>query len=138
MNGGIYIKLGQGFAAVNHVLPKEYVERLSALQVRSLIRMRYKNSSDFSPRFKVYIFDVLIKDKCLTRGKDELEEIFLQDFGKKPEELLREIEPEPVAAASLAQVLKVTYLLHIVFVFSNRAIIAKTRVLLLINFLLIP
>lgn len=33
-NGGIYIKIGQGFAAVNHVLPKEYVESLSALQVR--------------------------------------------------------------------------------------------------------
>ncbi|XP_014483978.1 PREDICTED: uncharacterized aarF domain-containing protein kinase 5 [Dinoponera quadriceps] len=76
-NGGIYIKLGQGFAAVNHVLPKEYVESLSVLQ-----------------------------DKCLTRGKNELEEIFQQDFGKKPEEMLREIKPEPVAAASLAQVYK--------------------------------
>ncbi|EFN85337.1 Uncharacterized aarF domain-containing protein kinase 5 [Harpegnathos saltator] len=73
-NGGIYIKLGQGFAAVNHVLPKEYIESLSTLQ-----------------------------DKCLTREKDELEEIFLQDFGKKPEEMLRKIESEPVAAASLAQ-----------------------------------
>ncbi|XP_025154045.1 uncharacterized aarF domain-containing protein kinase 5 isoform X2 [Harpegnathos saltator] len=76
-NGGIYIKLGQGFAAVNHVLPKEYIESLSTLQ-----------------------------DKCLTREKDELEEIFLQDFGKKPEEMLRKIESEPVAAASLAQVYK--------------------------------
>ncbi|XP_032670730.1 uncharacterized aarF domain-containing protein kinase 5 isoform X2 [Odontomachus brunneus] len=76
-NGGIYIKVGQGFAAVNHVLPKEYIESLSALQ-----------------------------DKCLIREKDELEEIFLQDFGKKPEEMLREIEPKPVAAASLAQVYK--------------------------------
>jgi len=52
---------------------------------------------------------MLIKDKCLTREKDEMEEIFLQDFGKKPEEMLREIEPEPVAAASLAQVLKIQY-----------------------------
>ncbi|XP_029163824.1 uncharacterized aarF domain-containing protein kinase 5 [Nylanderia fulva] len=76
-NGGIYVKLGQGLTAVNHILPKEYVESLSVLQ-----------------------------DKCLTREKDEMEEIFLQDFGKKPEEILREIEPEPVAAASLAQVYK--------------------------------
>lgn len=76
-NGGIYIKLGQGLAAINHILPKEYIESLSILQ-----------------------------DKCLTRDKDEMEEIFLQDFGKKPEEMLREIEPEPVAAASLAQVYK--------------------------------
>lgn len=51
----------------------------------------------------------LIKDKCLTREKGEVEEIFLQDFGKKPEEMLRRFEPEPVAAASLAQVLKMKY-----------------------------
>ncbi|XP_071635405.1 uncharacterized aarF domain-containing protein kinase 5-like [Temnothorax longispinosus] len=80
-NGGIYIKLGQGLAAVNHILPREYVESLSILQ-----------------------------DKCLIREKDEMEEIFLQDFGKKPGEMLRKIEPEPVAAASLAQVYKGTTL----------------------------
>lgn len=33
-----------------------------------------------------------------------MEEIFVQDFGKKSKEMLHEIEPEPVAAASLAQV----------------------------------
>ncbi|XP_026826614.1 uncharacterized aarF domain-containing protein kinase 5 isoform X2 [Ooceraea biroi] len=76
-NGGIYIKVGQGLAAVNHILPKEYIETLSALQ-----------------------------DKCLTQKKSEVDEIFLQEFGKKPEEMLREIESEPVAAASLAQVYK--------------------------------
>lgn len=76
-NGGIYIKLGQGLAAVNHVLPKEYIESLSVLQ-----------------------------DKCLIREKDEIEEIFLQDFGKKPYEMLHKIELEPIAAASLAQVYK--------------------------------
>lgn len=32
-NGGIYIKLGQGLAAVNHILPKEYVNSLEILQV---------------------------------------------------------------------------------------------------------
>lgn len=32
-NGGIYIKLGQGLAAVNHILPREYIESLSILQV---------------------------------------------------------------------------------------------------------
>ncbi|XP_020295011.1 uncharacterized aarF domain-containing protein kinase 5 isoform X1 [Pseudomyrmex gracilis] len=76
-NGGIYIKVGQGLAAINHILPKEYTERLSLLQ-----------------------------DKCLTRENDEMKEIFLQDFNKNPEEMLRKIEPEPVAAASLAQVYK--------------------------------
>ncbi|XP_012228004.2 uncharacterized aarF domain-containing protein kinase 5 isoform X1 [Linepithema humile] len=76
-NGGIYIKLGQGLAAMNNILPKEYTKSLSTLQ-----------------------------DKCLIREKDEMEEIFVQDFGKKSKEMLREIEPEPVAAASLAQVYK--------------------------------
>ncbi|EZA52445.1 hypothetical protein X777_08753, partial [Ooceraea biroi] len=33
-NGGIYIKVGQGLAAVNHILPKEYIETLSALHAR--------------------------------------------------------------------------------------------------------
>nr|XP_012228006.1 PREDICTED: uncharacterized aarF domain-containing protein kinase 5 isoform X2 [Linepithema humile] len=76
-NGGIYIKLGQGLAAMNNILPKEYTKSLSTLQ-----------------------------DKCLIREKDEMEEIFVQDFVKKSKEMLREIEPEPVAAASLAQVYK--------------------------------
>jgi len=58
-----------------------------------------------------------VKDKCLIREKDEMEEIFLQDFGKKPEEILRKIEPEPVAAASLAQVLEITRALVYVCVY---------------------
>lgn len=32
-NGGIYIKLGQGLAAMNNILPKEYTKSLSTLQV---------------------------------------------------------------------------------------------------------
>lgn len=35
-NGGIYVKLGQGLTAINHILPKEYVESLSILQVSLL------------------------------------------------------------------------------------------------------
>ncbi|XP_043664612.1 uncharacterized aarF domain-containing protein kinase 5 isoform X3 [Vespula pensylvanica] len=73
-NGGIYIKLGQGLAAVNHILPKEYVNSLEVLQ-----------------------------DKCLTRGENELQEIFLQEFGKRPEEVFHKIDEQPIAAASLAQ-----------------------------------
>ncbi|XP_026828164.1 uncharacterized aarF domain-containing protein kinase 5-like [Ooceraea biroi] len=45
-------------------------------------------------------------DKCLTQKKSEVDEIFLQECGKKPEEMLHEVESEPVAAASLAQVYK--------------------------------
>ena len=31
VNGGLYIKLGQGIATMNHVLPQEYIERFSTL-----------------------------------------------------------------------------------------------------------
>ena len=31
-NGGIYVKLGQGLACFNHILPQEYTETLPVLQ----------------------------------------------------------------------------------------------------------
>lgn len=31
-NGGIYVKLGQGLACFNHILPREYTETLPVLQ----------------------------------------------------------------------------------------------------------
>lgn len=32
-NGGLYIKIGQGVAAINHILPKEYTSTLKKLEV---------------------------------------------------------------------------------------------------------
>lgn len=74
-NGGLYVKLGQGLVSLNHILPKEYVETLKALQ-----------------------------DKCLVREKDELKELFLEDFGVPHTEIFKHFNEEPIAAASLAQV----------------------------------
>lgn len=76
-NGGLYIKLGQGLVNLDHILPKPYVQTLKILQ-----------------------------DKCLTREKDEVAQIFQEEFGKSHTEIFVSFDEEPIAAASIAQVFK--------------------------------
>ncbi|XP_036331035.1 uncharacterized aarF domain-containing protein kinase 5 isoform X1 [Rhagoletis pomonella] len=77
LNGGLYIKMGQGVAAINHILPKEYTSTLEQLQ-----------------------------DKCLPTSKTDVQRVFSEDFGTIPENVYAEFDYTPVAAASLAQVFK--------------------------------
>ncbi|XP_033117183.1 uncharacterized aarF domain-containing protein kinase 5-like isoform X2 [Anneissia japonica] len=74
-NGGLYIKFGQVLGTINHILPKEILTKLAVLQ-----------------------------DRALERKNKEIDNLFLEDFGSTPDKLFREFEPEPIAAASLAQV----------------------------------
>jgi aarF domain-containing kinase len=73
--GGMYVKIGQYLSTLTHILPKEWTETLTALQ-----------------------------DRAPSVSWNEIRRVFEDDFGKIPEDVFSEIEEEPIAAASLAQV----------------------------------
>ncbi|KAI8097969.1 ABC1 family-domain-containing protein [Gilbertella persicaria] len=75
--GGIYVKLGQHVSAMTYILPDEWTRTLSALQ-----------------------------DRCEPSLKQDIEDMFFQDYGYPMDYVFEEFDWHPLGVASLAQVHK--------------------------------
>ncbi|CAG8982184.1 hypothetical protein HYALB_00003620 [Hymenoscyphus albidus] len=74
-NGSIFIKLGQHLSAMNYLLPLEWTTTFIPLQ-----------------------------DKCPVSSLESIEAMFMKDTGEQISDYFSEFAPEPIGAASLAQV----------------------------------
>lgn len=74
-NGGIFIKLGQHLSAMNYLLPIEW-------------------TSTFIP----------LQDRCPVSSFESIEQMYRDDTGEELLDYFSEFSPEPIGAASLAQV----------------------------------
>ncbi|XP_018323645.1 uncharacterized aarF domain-containing protein kinase 1 isoform X4 [Agrilus planipennis] len=76
-NKGVYIKVGQHIAALDYLLPTEYVQTMKVLH-------------SHAPSNKL----------------EDVYKVISEDFKKKPKEIFLSVDPEPLGTASLAQVHK--------------------------------
>ncbi|KAM3072282.1 hypothetical protein ACMFMG_009093 [Clarireedia jacksonii] len=74
-NGSIFIKLGQHLSAMNYLLPLEWTTTFIPLQ-----------------------------DKCPVSSMESIENMFMSDTGEQLSDYFSEFNPQPIGAASLAQV----------------------------------
>lgn len=75
--GGIYVKLGQHVSAMTYILPMEWTNTLAPLQ-----------------------------DKCDPTSAEDIEKLFISDYGLPIDQVFEEFDWKPLGVASLAQVHK--------------------------------
>ncbi|KAI9150922.1 hypothetical protein H9P43_009537 [Blastocladiella emersonii ATCC 22665] len=78
-NGGVYVKLGQHIAAMEYLLPTEYVQTMRVLQ-----------------------------DQCPPTPVADLDAMFRRDRGVGLDDVFDDFDPEPLGVASVAQVHRAT------------------------------
>ena len=82
-NGGIYIKLGQHISSLVYLVPKEYIQVLSALQ-----------------------------DECCPSSMESVKECVEKEFGIQFEQIFNDFQENPIGVGSLAQVHKAKMKIH--------------------------
>ncbi|KAI9273389.1 ABC1 family-domain-containing protein [Helicostylum pulchrum] len=75
--GGIYVKLGQHVSAMTYILPMEWTNTLAPLQ-----------------------------DRCDPTSAEDIEKLFITDYGLPIDQVFEEFDWKPLGVASLAQVHK--------------------------------
>ncbi|KAI9275175.1 ABC1 family-domain-containing protein [Helicostylum pulchrum] len=73
--GGVYVKLGQHISVMQYLLPKEWCQTMRVLQ-----------------------------DQCNATSRQDIEKLFMSDYGIAVQDLFEEFDWTPIGVASLAQV----------------------------------
>lgn len=74
----------------------------------------------------------VLQDQCLKRKQNEIDDLFQEEYGVRPEEVFETFDPEPIAAASLAQasMTKLTHVLPLSDIFYFVCLIIQMSVIL--------
>jgi aarF domain-containing kinase len=106
-NKGLYIKVGQYLSTLHHAIPHEYLQTLKArlpFDAHCIALHCTALSALCSHSTRPVLIQQVLQDHAPTMDYTIVQRIIEEDLGAKPEQLFREFDKIPLAAASLAQV----------------------------------